>query len=800
MERFILPVPNNKCLRASSDAVVNVIKRLLVAIVVLLCVVFIALLLYVQHADLNRHRPAIETQLSRLLDREIRIAGDLEIKVFPAAFIRVEQLSIANAAWGSEEQMARIGLLSARVKLLSLLASPLEIEEIIARDVKLLVEANGEGNSNWDFAGDDVADKKGAGQGEWRGLIIGHADVSGVTLIRRQPQSQDRVVHLDTATLDTDAAGVIAMQVDGRVLDQPLQLIGHSVAGGEQEPVAPNEFTLSGHWGGLKIQLDGNVHALSDLSRARLRAKLTSEKIESTIAALEMTLPFSGPLFLEVALDPGKKIKLHGKVNAVEADASASIGKHALEFDGRLAPLDKLGNLFELEGLPPQALAISGEAVPRSESIKLRDVTLQLQDNRFSIDGSYSRTGTPSKLKLRATGTSLAQLSHKLPELAYESSGEVSFVAETVNIDKLQAKFGDSDLNGSLQIQRHKPVALKARLHSRMLDLKPFQATPAGDSKAKAAAKSRSGGKNKRYVLSDERLPLDALAGIDADVIVRSKKLLSQQIPLHEVELDASLRGGDLEAQFNFLGPQGGRSANKIIFATSGSLPTLDVLIQGRKLRLNLAAAEVSDFSKIPPTDITVKLVSRGNSLHKLAATANGTVILSQGPGRVESGFLDKFSSDLLTQLLSALNPFAETETHTLWDCGVYRLDVVNGLANLAALYAQTKNIKVVGGGSIDFNTERLNIEFNTKPRKGIGVSADMFVTPFVALKGTLARPQIGLNQKGALVASGAAIATGGISLLVKAAADRAAGAVDRCQQHRDDFARHTPMPETRQQ
>jgi hypothetical protein len=29
----------------------------------------------------------------------------------------------------------------------------------------------------------------------------------------------------------------------------------------------------------------------------------------------------------------------------------------------------------------------------------------------------------------------------------------------------------------------------------------------------------------------------------------------------------------------------------------------------------------------------------------------------------------------------------------------------------------------IVGGGDIDLNTEKLNIEFNTKPRKGVGVS-----------------------------------------------------------------------------
>jgi hypothetical protein len=51
-----------------------------------------------------------------------------------------------------------------------------------------------------------------------------------------------------------------------------------------------------------------------------------------------------------------------------------------------------------------------------------------------------------------------------------------------------------------------------------------------------------------------------------------------------------------------------------------------------------------------------------------------------------------------------------------------------------------------------------LNIEFNTKPRKGIGVMPNMFVTPFVKLVGTLATPRIGADKKGTLLA-GAAVA-----------------------------------------
>ena len=56
-----------------------------------------------------------------------------------------------------------------------------------------------------------------------------------------------------------------------------------------------------------------------------------------------------------------------------------------------------------------------------------------------------------------------------------------------------------------------------------------------------------------------------------------------------------------------------------------------------------------------------------------------------------------------------------------------------------------------------------------------------MFVTPFVALGGTLASPSVGVNETGALLTAGAAMATGGLSFLAQALKDRAAGAMDHC-------------------
>jgi hypothetical protein len=74
-------------------------------------------------------------------------------------------------------------------------------------------------------------------------------------------------------------------------------------------------------------------------------------------------------------------------------------------------------------------------------------------------------------------------------------------------------------------------------------------------------------------------------------------------------------------------------------------------------------------------------------------------------------------------------------------------------------------------------------VEFNTGPRQGVGVSADMFVTPFVKLSGTLSSPSVGLNEKRLLLTGGAAVLTGGMSLLYRGLVDRATAESGQCEQ-----------------
>jgi hypothetical protein len=95
----------------------------------------------------------------------------------------------------------------------------------------------------------------------------------------------------------------------------------------------------------------------------------------------------------------------------------------------------------------------------------------------------------------------------------------------------------------------------------------------------------------------------------------------------------------------------------------------------------------------------------------------------------------------------------------------------------------------------IDLDDEAMDVSVRTLPRQSLGISAAEIVNPYVKIVGTLTAPRLSLDQKGVLVAGGAAVATGGLSVLAKAAWDRLSRDENPCEEAgaaaRKALARH---------
>ena len=186
-----------------------------------------------------------------------------------------------------------------------------------------------------------------------------------------------------------------------------------------------------------------------------------------------------------------------------------------------------------------------------------------------------------------------------------------------------------------------------------------------------------------------------------------------------------------------------------------------------KSVRAGLAAAEGVDPREVPTTSLELKLQARGASPRQMAAGANGNVLVSTGPGKVKSGFAGMLGGGIVGQLTSKLNPFSAKDPYTKLDCTVARVDIVDGQVKVEPVLMQSEKVTVTADGKVDLHTEELVVDFNTRPRKGIGVSPGMFTNPFLKLDGTLVSPRLGVGAKGA-ASGGVAAATAGASVVVR--------------------------------
>jgi hypothetical protein len=325
---------------------------------------------------------------------------------------------------------------------------------------------------------------------------------------------------------------------------------------------------------------------------------------------------------------------------------------------------------------------------------------------------------------------------------------------------------------------------------SKLIDLTPFQPepepapAPAPATDANAAAKNTAPTDDhaqSKWLFREDELPFDRMASSAAHVDLAVAELRSRDAQARNVTLALDGERGMLQIATAFDTEHGGAAKGEFVLATAGNKADLSIDIDARDLRLNLVSGEVDDPAQIPPIGLLASVRSTGNSPRALASAANGHLLLTQGSGRIDNGAVGLASGDILAQVFSALNPFAKDEKYSNWDCTIVAVKVTDGIGKIDPLVSQGEKLLILGGGKVDLHTEKIDMEFNTKPRTGVGVTADMFVTPFVKLSGTLAKPGVGLNAKGTLLSGGAAVATGGLSLLVRGMADRATAEKDQC-------------------
>ena len=740
------------------------IRHTIIAFTALLALAVTGLIVLVRTLDFSRYAGLAVEEVKRATGREFRVAGRLDVEIFPRPAIVAEDVVFGNAAWGSRPEMAKIKRIEGEIEFLPLLHREIRVVRLVAVEPDILLETSAQGVGNWTF-GADSAKAAAADAPAALSLEVRALEVERGTLAYRDGASGE-ILKLSARRLDLipqSAAAPIDLKLDVAIRDQAFTIKGKVGALKRflaRDRAWPVDIELAGDgaagtFAGTIDWSRSNPSAAGAL-KAQVRDRAVLQRLAGTALAVPVPLAISAQVRLSAGEQSAEAMQLTLGDTAIAGSATLRTGG--------AHPGTRPYLSAQLKSPAVDLAPFAGR--------ELKDAPFPpgwLHALDADVDLAVDHLVLPNKQPLEAV-----QLRASLKAGAFEAQS-------------LQATIAGSTVQGSMTLRSDGPRPyVGAHLRSPAVDLTPF----AGRGEAPKAPAGR--------VFSDAPIPLGWLHALDADADLAVDHLvLPNKLPLDETQLRASLKGGRLEVQ-SLQGTLAGGSlrGRAVLDAAQAASPTLAVELAGRGIDLSKIANAVGDAREASggKSDIAVDLTGPAGSLHGFVAGASGELRVEIGPARIAGGAVK--GGNTLNDILDKADTFRRSDATVELKCAVVRLAVREGIATAQRTIAyETSKVNMVIAGTIDLRTETLDLAIRPTVKEGLGIAAKN-LAELVRVTGTLAKPEIGIDTAAsarAALSLGGAIATGGISMLGESLLSK--GTADRspCQ---SALAENTAAPE----
>ncbi|MEH6584218.1 MAG: hypothetical protein V7754_19965 [Halioglobus sp.] len=424
-----------------------------------------------------------------------------------------------------------------------------------------------------------------------------------------------------------------------------------------------------------------------------------------------------------------------------------------------------------------------GMRIERLEA-RLADTLLSAEFDITDLEGLSNAQGEiafsgPSSLAL----LKLFDAETAIPDSPYLLKAKITRDPDWLRLSPISLDWGKSDYAGSVDIRFDDIPIINADLHSQyvslpfllpnMKELEEQEATRQTETPEENAVSEMLTSKElAERVIPDKPLDFSWMRAIEGSLKYRADEIHLNENAKSMAVIDVSLRDGVLSSR---------RLSWDGSFADGEGLVTLKALDEGVEADIYLDIQRIplmlflgGEPDNKPGSLYRVKLSTAGGSLREMAQSANGALLFHGSGGSLDNKGLDLILGDFLEEFLSRLNPFADTDPATQIVCHAGGMHIVDGKVRVdPGLVVRTDKLDMAAGGKVDLHREKLDLAFNTRSRKGLGISASKAITPYFKLGGTLANPRMAIDVKGAAVSGGAAVATAGLSIVAEGLWDR---------------------------
>jgi len=555
--------------------------------------------------DWNGYRGVFEEEATRILGREVRVGGNVNVRLLPAPFVRFDKLRIADTTGIAGEPLFRADSFTMRLSVPPLLKGIIEANEIELKRpvVHLGVDADGAGN--------------------WRSLSITPGTLpfvpAGVTL--QSVKIKDGVIALH------GPKGIGFAEIDGlngelkaETIEGPFSFKGAVNWKGAEREVRvatdaadaqgairfkstihgskrDNAYTVDGRISDLKghPRIEGDVTAKLELDAEPASASEESRSVKPEIPLVDFKASLAGDA-KGLRLDDitlsfervGQPQLITGAASASWSDALSvdlNLASRWLDLDrisggnGGASPFDTARSFVTavMQALPTNAETkvrfdldqanLGGEAV---SGIRLEVArtggTLLLKDLRAGMPGGAKLTldGTIAGVEnarafqgeLALRGTSLARFLNwaaKDQELSdsvqsdgpFSLQGRLGLSEKAIDLTDAGAEIGGTPLTGEMHYSRGERTRLSLVLEGQVIDAGRLWPVGVGYLKARLIGGKQPSPKEDAAVAAAQSRWFD-VSNSDLALRLRAGKLMTGRQPLRDVDMDVAIDQGQL--------------------------------------------------------------------------------------------------------------------------------------------------------------------------------------------------------------------------------------------------------------
>jgi uncharacterized protein involved in outer membrane biogenesis len=471
----------------------------------------------------------------------------------------------------------------------------------------------------------------------------------------------------------------------------------------------------------------------------------------------------------------------HGQING-DLTLALPLSRLASEFNFSASGDDLrslIGKVYRFEANEAK-FSISAQGALEQTQVLLRKLDISIGDAVALASGDidFGESSRSTRFSFDINIPNLADLGtfngRRMREQSLVMNASVEGADGVLLVDDMTVRLGDSDIHGTARLEKGDTPNFSMEISSDSIQFAPLmEEHEAAYDPAPKFADGR--------LIPNFEIPFERMMGLNATVKLNIGEFQRDVVSLSDVKLDAALQNGEfILHDFKFQAPAGWMQARGSLASAHGSgKATFEATGRGVAFGLSQLNSGLSAAS-----DIDINLQSTGADLRTLAGNLNG-IIFHRSSNIVipRNRFLTKLYGDMVTEIISTVNPFSKTDTVQRLDCAIISLEVSNGImvTQPYVLFLATK-ARMVANASINLQSEKIDIRFQTTPRKGFTLSAGEILNPYVKIVGTLAQPSLAVDEQGVLISGGAAVATGGLSILAKAGWERLSRTKKPCQ------------------